>query len=141
MPVPDTTTETGRRMLMVHMDGDGFISRSETPGNPIAGEMVRDRVVRRYAIPMTISVIEAEIAPDGLYPGLSALAEQVARDIFAAPHVAIASHSYSYPFFWYKASAPGSSGNYNLRIPGYRFDIHREVDGSIAYIERRLAPR
>jgi uncharacterized protein (TIGR01370 family) len=141
MPVPDTTTETGRRMLMVHMDGDGFISRSETPGNPIAGEMVRDRVVRKYPVPMTISVIEAEIAPDGIYPGMSALAEQVARDIFAAPHVAIASHSYSHPFFWYKASAPGSAGSYNLRIPGYRFDVHREIDGSIAYIERRLAPR
>jgi hypothetical protein len=36
MPVPDATTETGRRMFMVHMDGDG-LSRSELPGNPIAG--------------------------------------------------------------------------------------------------------
>ena len=141
MPIPDTTTESGKRMLMIHMDGDGFISRSETPGNPIAGEMVRDRVVRKYALPMTISVIEAEIAPDGLYPGLSPLAEKVAKEIFAAPHVAIASHSYSHPFFWYKASAGEGSDSYNLRIPGYRFDVKREVDGSIAYIERRLAPR
>ena len=27
MPVPDVTTESGRRLLMVHMDGDGFVSK------------------------------------------------------------------------------------------------------------------
>jgi len=140
MPVPDVTTETGRRMLMVHMDGDGFISRSELPGNPIAGEMVRDRVVSKYPIPMTISVVEAEISPQGLYSGMSALAEKVAQDIFRAPHVAIASHSYSHPFIWSKASAGDANEGYNLRLPGYRFDLQREIEGSIRYIEQRLAP-
>ncbi|WP_051391633.1 endo alpha-1,4 polygalactosaminidase [Rhodoferax saidenbachensis] len=85
MPVADVSTETGRRMLMVHMDGDGFVSRSELPGNPLAGEVVRDRVVNKYPVPMTISVIEAELSPQGLYPGLSALSEKVAQDIFRAP--------------------------------------------------------
>lgn len=141
MPVPDTTTESGRRMLMVHMDGDGFVSRSEMPGNPLAGEVVRDRVVRKYALPMTISVIEAEVSPDGLYPGLSGLAEKVAQDIFREAHVAIASHSYSHPFSWRKVSTLDGTEGYNLRIPGYRFNLQREINGSIAYIERRLAPR
>lgn len=140
MPVPDVTTETGRRMLMVHMDGDGFISRSELPGNPIAGEMVRDRVVNKYPVPMTISVIEAEISPQGLYPGMSKLAEKVAQDIFRAPNVAIASHSYSHPFVWHKANASDANDGYNLRLPGYRFDLQREIEGSIRYIEDRLAP-
>ena len=72
MPVPDVTTESGRRMLLVHMDGDGFVSRSELPGNPLAGEAVRDRVVKRYPVPMPISVIEAELSPKGLYPQFSA---------------------------------------------------------------------
>ncbi len=140
MPVPDVTTETGRRMLMVHMDGDGFISRSELPGNPMAGEVVRDRVVNKYPLPMTISVIEAEISPTGLYPGLSSAAEKVTKDIFRAPNVAIASHSYSHPFIWHKASASDVNEGYNLRLPGYRFDLHREIAGSIRYIEERLAP-
>lgn len=140
MPVADTTTETGRRMLMVHMDGDGFISRAELPTAPLAGEVVRDRVVQNYHIPMTISVIEAEIAPGGLYPALSAQAEKVAQDIFKAPHVAIASHSYSHPFFWYKISTEEAGEGYNLRLPGYRFNLEREINGSIAYIEQRLAP-
>jgi hypothetical protein len=142
MPVPDVTTESGRRMLMVHMDGDGFVSRSELPGNPIAGEVVLNRVVKKYPVPMTISVIEAELSPTGLYPGLSQWAEKTAQDIFRQPHVAIASHSYSHPFIWSKVGAgvdEGSDG-YNLRIPGYRFDAQREIEGSIAYIESRLAP-
>lgn len=140
MPVADVSTETGRRMLMVHMDGDGFVSRSELTGNPLSGEVVRDRVVRKYPIPMTISVIEAELSPTGLYPGLSALAEQVAKDIFRAPHVAIASHSYSHPFNWNRAAVGDGSEGYNLRIPGYRFDLKREVGGSTRYIQERLAP-
>lgn len=140
MPVPDVTTESGRRMLMVHMDGDGFISRSELPGNPMAGEVVRDRVVNKYPLPMTISVIEAEISPTGLYPGLSNAAEKVAKDIFRAPNVAMASHSYSHPFIWKQASTSDLNEGYNLRLPGYRFDLQREIAGSIRYIEDRLAP-
>lgn len=139
MPVPDVTTQTGRRMFMVHMDGDGFISRSELPGNPLAGAVVRDRVVKKYPVPMTISVIEAELSPQGLYPELSASAEKIAQDIFREPHVAIASHSYSHPFFWGKVEAAEGEG-YNLPVPGYRFDLQREIEGSIRYIEARLAP-
>nr|WP_315465063.1 endo alpha-1,4 polygalactosaminidase [uncultured Rhodoferax sp.] len=142
MPVPDVSTESGRRMLMTHMDGDGFVSRSELPGNPITGEVVLHRVVKKYPVPMTISVIEAELSPNGLYPGLSAWAERTAQEIFRHPHVAIASHSYSHPFIWSKVGAGGDEGrdSYNLRIPGYRFDARREIEGSIRYIENRLAP-
>jgi polysaccharide biosynthesis protein PelA len=140
MPVPDTTTESGRRMLMIHMDGDGFVSRSELPGNPIAGEVVLQRVAKKYPLPMTISVIEAELSPTGLYPGLSPLAEKTAKEIFSLPHVALASHSYSHPFVWSKVNSADTSESYNLRIPGYRFDARREIQGSIRYIESRLAP-
>jgi hypothetical protein len=142
IPVPDVTTESGRRMLMVHMDGDGFVSRSELAGNPMAGEVVRDRIVKKYPIPMTISVIEAEISPNGLYPGLSSKAEKVAQDIFREPNVAIASHSYSHPFIWRKAGSSDGDVNegYNLRLPGYQFDLKREIEGSIRYIQNRLAP-
>jgi hypothetical protein len=143
MPVPDVTTESGRRMLLVHMDGDGFVSRSELPGNKLAGEVLLERVVRRYAVPMTISVIEGEIAPHGLHPALSASAERAAREIFQAAHVAIASHSYSHPFKWGRLAAGDQAGPdtaYNLPLPGYAFDLEREILGSTAYIESRLAP-
>lgn len=34
MPVPDATTENGRRLFFAHIDGDGFASRAEflSPG-------------------------------------------------------------------------------------------------------------
>lgn len=144
MPVPDVTTESGRRILMVHMDGDGFVSRSELPGNPLAGEVLRDRVVNKYPVPMTLSVIEAELSPQGLYPELSNRAESAARTIFKSPHVALASHSYTHPFNWRKAgqstSDPNSEGDYHLPVPGYEFNLEREIKGSIDYINTRLAP-
>ena len=140
MPIPDTTTESGRRMLMVHMDGDGFISRSELTGNPLAGEVVLNRVVKKYALPMTISVIEAELSPTGLYPELSPSAEAIAQEIFKRPNVAMASHSYSHPSIWRKAAGADVVDGYNLRIPGYRFNARREIEGSVRYIESRLAP-
>lgn len=141
MPVPDPTTESGRRMLLVHMDGDGFVSRSELPGNRLAGEELRDRVVQRYRVPMTISVIEAELSPQGLHPTLSAQAEKTAQEIFRAPHVAIASHSYSHPFYWQRAGKPAADGEtYHLKVPDYQFSLQREIEGSVRYIESRLAP-
>ena len=141
MPVPDVTTESGRRMLLVHMDGDGFVSRSELPGNPFAGEVIRDRIVKKIPVPMAISVIEAELSPQGLYPQYSQQLEAVARDIFRAPHVELASHSYTHPFNWEKAQAAGETAQgYHLNIPGYRFNLQREIEGSIRYIETRLAP-
>lgn len=138
-PVPDVSTESGRRLWMTHMDGDGFVSRSELPGHPIAGQVVLDRVARAHRVPMTLSVIEAEIAPNGLYPALSALAESVAQQLFALPHVRIASHSYSHPFNWRKLDADPNAG-YNLHLPGYEFDLAREIQGSARYIDTRLAP-
>jgi len=142
MPVPDVTTETGRRMLMVHMDGDGFPSRAEMKGAPYAGAVIRDRIVRRFRIPMTLSIIEGELSPTGLYPQDSPALEAIARDIFAAPHVEIASHGHSHPFVWRKATTAQKSGfgGYTLNIPGYQFDARREIEGSIRYIESRLAP-
>jgi hypothetical protein len=89
---------------------------------------------------MTLSVIEAELSPNGLYPTMSSYAENVARDIFRAPNVAIASHSYSHPFYWNKAGEIDPNGGYNLRLPGYQFDLNREIEGSIQYINSRLAP-
>lgn len=142
MPVPDVTTESGRRLLMVHMDGDGFASKAEFPGAPYAAEVLRDRILKKYPLPATISVIQGEIAPNGMYPALSSTLEKIARSIFAMPQVEIASHSFSHPFSWEMASQKNKTGDesYHLSIPGYIFDLQSEIPGSIRYIESRLAP-
>lgn len=140
IPVPDVTTESGRRMLMVHMDGDGFVSRAEFPGAPYAGEVLLNQILKKYPLPSTISIIQGEIAADGLYPAQSADLEKIAREIFALPQVEIASHSYSHPFSWRKAVGNPADEGYHLAIPGYTFNLKKEIPGSIAYIESRLAP-
>lgn len=140
MPVPDVTTESGRRMLMVHIDGDGFASKAEFPGSPYAAEILIERILKKYSLPTTISIIQGEIAPNGLYPAQSAILEQHARNMFALPHIEIASHSSSHPFFWQKAQGEPENNGYHLAIPGYTLDLDAEITGSIRYIESRLAP-
>jgi peptidoglycan/xylan/chitin deacetylase (PgdA/CDA1 family) len=144
-PAPDVTTENGRRLLLAHVDGDGFPSRAELPGTPFAGEALRREILERYKFPHTISVIEAEVSPQGLYPQWAGQLEGIARRIFEMPHVEIASHSYSHPFFWEPGAAPNEDDskevNLNLHIPGYQMDMDREINGSVDYIRKRLAPK
>lgn len=147
LPVPDLTTENGRRLAFIHIDGDGFPSRGEFSGNvapPFAGAVLRDEVLKRYRLPTTVSVIEGEIAPHGLYPQLAPELEAIAREIFALPYVDIASHTYSHPFRWYRAAGGDKRGDedeaYHLALPDYQFNLQREIDGSVDYIEKRLAP-
>lgn len=142
-PVPDVTTENGRRLLLVHVDGDGFASRAELPGAPYAGAVLLERVLERYRIPTTVSVIQAEIAANGLYPELAPTLEPIARSIFALPHVEMASHSFSHPFYWQKAMATADTGSelqYTLKVPGYSFRLDAEIAGSVNYLDSALAP-
>ena len=143
LPVPDVTTESGRRLLIVHVDGDGWASRAEMPGAPYASEVMARELLERFKVPTTVSVIQGETAADGLYPAQSAALEAIARRIFQLPNVEAASHSYSHPFDWSLVAAPDKPGetSYHLAIPGYKFDLKREIEGSIAYIDKNLAPR
>lgn len=140
MPVPDVTTEGGRRMLMIHMDGDGFANKAEFTGSPYAAEVLRKQILEKFPLPVTMSVIQGEVAPDGLYPTQSVELEKMAREIFALPQVEIASHSFSHPFLWRKAASHPEDEGYHLVLPNYTFDLQKEIPGSITYIEARLAP-
>ncbi len=142
-PVPDPTTENGRRISFVHIDGDGFIEKARFAPNTYASEVLLRSILTRYRIPHSISIIEGEIGPKGLYPDLSPKMEAIARTIFALPYVEPASHTYSHPFKWRKLEQTSSrpkkaEGAYHLPIPGYRFDLSREIEGSVSYIEHRL---
>jgi hypothetical protein len=145
LPVPDVTTEGGRRILMAHIDGDGFASRAERSGGPFASEVLLNEFLERYRIPTTVSVIEGEVGGHGLFPALAPQLESIARRMFALPHVEAASHSFSHPFDWADAMAnkprPGApDASYNLQLTGYSFDLTREIKGSLDYINTRLMP-
>jgi len=148
MPAPNVTTENGRRLFMTHVDGDGFASRVEFPGADYSGEALYEQVFSRYKIPMTLSVIEGEVGPKGLYPQISPRLEEIARKMFALPYVEIGTHTYSHPFEWEDVDATtgeridrgGGDTAFSLNIPNYKFNIDREITGSIDYINSRLAP-
>ncbi len=150
IPVPDPTTVNGRRLMEIHIDGDGFVSTAELPDHPYAGEVIRREMLARYELPTTVSIIEGEIGPAGLYPDKSPALEAIARRIFARPEVEIASHSYSHPFDWLRAGQPDAApveradddhrDGDRLPIPGYVYSLEREIDGSVGYINSRLAP-
>lgn len=141
VPVPDVTTETGRRLLLIHVDGDGFLSRAELPGTPMSSEVLLKDFFERYRWPSTVSVIEGEAAPRGLYPAQSPRMEKVARQIFALPHVEMASHTYSHPLYWADSELGMQRDGrvMGLPLPGYRYDAAREITGARDYIDT-LAP-
>jgi hypothetical protein len=151
LPIPDVTTENGRRVLEIHIDGDGFVSTAELPRRPLAGEVIRREFLARYHLPTTVSIIEGEIGAAGLYPERSGELEPVARAIFALPEVEVASHTFSHPFDWLRAQGvqtarpgepdePDAVEGDRLDIPHYSYSVEREVDGSVRYIDGRLAP-
>ncbi|MBQ23785.1 endo alpha-1,4 polygalactosaminidase [Alcanivorax sp.] len=147
MPIPDVTTENGRRLLFAHMDGDGFPSLAEVEGYRGQADalVLLDEILEKFDIPTTISVIEGEVSSEGLYPKMAPELQRIARAMFALPHVEAATHTYSHPFFWYDAQANpgelyGPEGQLRLPLPDYRMDPVREVVGSANYIERELLP-
>lgn len=141
LPAPDITTESGQRIVTAHIDGDGFPSVAWLPGKPFAAEAIYQRILQRYPLPHTVSVVEAEVAKHGLYPQLSDQLEAIARDIFRLPNVEVASHTFSHPFFWDpRVSSREKLYGDALPVPGYQLDYAREVAGSVAYINQQLAP-
>lgn len=155
MPVPDLTSENGRRLMFTHVDGDGFASKGEfaRARTEYSGQVLYQQIFTKYKIPMSVSVIEGEIGAAGMYPQLSPALEPIARKIFALPNVEIASHTFSHPFNLEQidnttgermSGVPngewGGDAVFSLDIPNYKFSVDREIKGSIDYINQNLAP-
>ncbi len=137
-PSPDTTTENGRRILTAHIDGDSFFGYAEFSPERTSGEVIRDEILKVFGIPHTVSIIEAEVSKEGLYPERSGRLEDIAKSIFSLPNVEVASHSFSHPFTWQpeKVRREELEYGYNLPVKGYSFDFRREIEGSVRYISR-----
>lgn len=144
MPVPDVTTENGRRLMITHIDGDGFASRAEFPGAEYGADALLKDVLERYRVPTTWSVIEGEIANTGMYPELARTLEPLARKIYALPYVEVASHTYSHPYEWARTVATSArtadDEAFHLEIPGYTMNLDREITGTRDYINQNLVP-
>jgi len=164
VPVPDTTTENGRRLMMSHIDGDGFPSRVEfkdgshanTDASPEYSGDALYRVLRDTGVPTTVSLIEAEVTDDGPFRTVAPHLRALARKIFELPNVEVATHTYTHPLQWMRVTGLGASNatdnetteggsqanrsGLSYDIPGYTFSIDREVGGSIDYINSHVTP-
>jgi len=139
MPAPDPTTLNGLRVAFSHIDGDGFPGLSRIDKKKRCGEIIRDRILKTYAFPVTVSVIVGEVDPKALgSPDLVRLA----GEIFNLPNVEPASHSYSHPFYWDpdNQSEAEKYETHGIPIPGYSYDPQIEVAYSMQYITEQLSP-
>ena len=147
-PVPDTTTRDGKRLFYSHIDGDGFASLTHFPGHPTCAEVIRTKILERYPLPVTASIVEADTRGlvKTLKPDDRQRYENIARSIFALPNVQAGSHSYTHPFSWDPADPnPGHFDRVNVQLNDSvsypTVDLEREIKGSIDYINQNLLPK
>jgi len=134
LPLPDTTTLNGKRIAISHIDGDGFMEMNHQL-HKFASEVLYEKLFSKTTFPFSVSVIIAEISPQGLYPQYSKKLIQIARKIYRLKNVEAASHSYTHPFTWKKANPP------RLPVKNYHFSLEKEIIGSVEYINRHLLPK
>jgi len=146
-PVPDPTTRDGLRILYSHIDGDGFANKSVVETGKRSAEIIRDQVIKAYPIPITFSIIEAEIRGRlvGQMPGDEPALMEIARSVFALPNVQAGSHSYTHPFYWMTNDRTALSyEGQNLVLTnayrGAKVDVRREIAGSVKFIDEELLP-
>lgn len=141
LPAPDVTTENGLRLLLAHIDADGFESRVERPGGPLGVTELRERILVKYKIPTTYSIITSTL---GDREGVQKQAQRYideAREVFKLPWIEAGSHTFSHPFYWQdtEQAKQGYDTRY-LPIPGYTFNLVAEIPDSADFINRNLLP-
>lgn len=146
IPALDVTTENGRRILTAHIDGDAAFGDADFNPSKNVTEIIRDEIIKVYDIPHTVSFIEGEISPEGLYPEKSKKLLEIIKSVYSLPNVEAASHSFSHPFRWRTIEEIGKSEleegakreGYNLNIKGYKFSLDRDIAGSVEFINKNL---
>ena len=139
--VPDVTTENGKRLLFSHIDGDGMMNRVEGDFGYYSGDVILNKILKVYKIPHSVSIIGAEVEPNGLYPKESAALMKIASQMYALDNVEPATHTFTHPFFWGKIKNDNLDEKYRLKPKGYHFSIENEIEGSLAFINKDLHPK
>jgi len=159
IPRYDTTTLFGKRIFYSHIDGDGFRNVSDIDPKRIAGEIIRDEILKKYGLPITASFIAAEIDP--AYLGSEKMVS-IAREILSLENVEVGVHGFSHPLDWdrqltvfeirgYSRPLTGtkdpdilSESPYGraslITVPRAEF-LRREIVDATEYTNRVLAPK
>jgi hypothetical protein len=141
IPILDTTTQNGRRILFSHIDGDGIMNRVEWDPDLFSGDTIYSDILTQYKVPISVSVIGAEINKNGLYPKLAPQLQKIVKKMFALPNVEPATHTFTHPFFWNKIINGNLSPKYRLKPKGYKFSLDYEIKGMLDEINERFLPK
>jgi polysaccharide biosynthesis protein PelA len=138
MPVADTTSLDGRRLLVSHISSEGFADTTSLPGMPIAAEAMTERVLKRYALPFTVALCEGDLCgwTPGHEPREALRLQEAARTMLSFAEVETASQSFSRPESW--AESATLSGALNASAPKAKKGLEREIMGSLAYLHREF---
>lgn len=87
-PMPDASTLDGRRVFHSELLGDGFSTPSHFPGHPSCAEVMRDRILSRLPLPVTVAVSAEQLGGRASEADHDTLVqnENIARAILAMPH-------------------------------------------------------
>ncbi len=140
VPAPHPAVLNGRRMFMLHVDGDGFESLSTVqPGEP-CGKVYLNEIIERYELPQTVSVIVSSLTDD-IEVAEPTAAMRLARTVLNHERVEPASHSVLHPLDWSQPLTPRTLPRSVTWYPGlrnYEYDQAAEVRESIRFINERL---
>ena len=139
--VPDVTTENGKRLLFSHVDGDGIMNRVEGDFGYYSGDVILNDILKVYKIPHSVSVIGAEISPQGLYPKISNELLAISREMYSLENVEPATHTFTHPFFWNKIQNGNLDEKYRLKPKNYEFSLEKELSKTLEYINQELHPK
>lgn len=149
-PIPDTTTLFGKRIMYSHIDGDAFISISDIDRKSYCGEIIKEQIINKYKIPISASLIMAEI--DEKYRGNKRIFK-IAQDFYHSPYIEPASHTYFHPLSWEeKPSANDIEIYYGEEkekyqggpIVAYKYasyeklDYQKEILGSLNFLNKNI---
>ncbi len=141
IPVPDTTTEYGKRILFSHVDGDGIMNKVEWDTKRYSGNTILEDIVQKYPLPLSISIIGAEVDAKGLYPKIAPKLQKIVKQIYKEKNVEPATHTFTHPFIWGKIKDGRLDEKYRLKPKGYTFSLQRELKTTLANLNEKYAPQ
>ncbi len=141
IPVPDTTTEYGKRILFSHVDGDGIMNKVEWNTQLYSGNTILEDIVKKYPLPLSISIIGAEVDDKGLYPEIAPKLQKIVKQIYKEKNVEPATHTFTHPFIWGKIKNDNLDEKYRLKPKGYTFSLKRELKTTLDNLNAKYTPR
>lgn len=140
IPVPDVTTENGNRLLFSHIDGDGIMNRVEGDSEHFSGDVILEKILKKYKIPHSASLVGAEIDAHGLYPELSERLRSIAKEMYKLENVEGATHTFTHPFIWSEIKNGTLDEKYRIKVKDYNFSIEKEISQTLEDINTKLSP-